>query len=109
MYIYIFLSVMYIVCVFLFQPRAPVDSRLAIRYLIGLPWVFLNFYFLNKGDYYYYYRRQLLRKLEVLYDLPSAQGSGSTRQYIVCFPLVSDSVRCTCMPLVEHHGRHLFV
>ena len=51
MYIYIFLSVMYIVCVFLFQPRAPVDSRLAIRYLIGLPWVFLNF--LNKGDYYY--------------------------------------------------------
>ena len=53
MYIYIFLSVMYIVCVFLFQPRAPVDSRLAIRYLIGLPWVFLNFYFLNKGDYYY--------------------------------------------------------
>ena len=42
MYIYIFLSVMYIVCVFLFQPRAPVDSRLAIRYLIGLPWVFLN-------------------------------------------------------------------
>ena len=45
MYIYIFLSVMYIVCVFLFQPRAPVDSRLAIRYLIGLPWVFLNFIF----------------------------------------------------------------
>ena len=44
-YIYIFLSVMYIVCVFLFQPRAPVDSRLAIRYLIGLPWVFLNFIF----------------------------------------------------------------
>ena len=48
---------MYIVCVFLFQPRAPVDSRLAIRYLIGLPWVFLNFilfyffFFLNKGDY----------------------------------------------------------
>ena len=53
MYIYIFLSVMYIVCVFLFQPRAPVDSRLAIRYLIGLPWVFLNFiFFLNKGDYF---------------------------------------------------------
>ena len=25
--------------------EAPVDSRLAIRYLIGLPWVFLNFYF----------------------------------------------------------------
>ena len=43
--LYIFLSVMYIVCVFLFQPRAPVDSRLAIRYLIGLPWVFLNFIF----------------------------------------------------------------
>ena len=58
MYIYIFLSVMYIVCVFLFQPRAPVDSRLAIRYLIGLPWVFLNFYFLNKGDYYYYYLQE---------------------------------------------------
>ena len=39
------LDMMYIVCVFLFQPRAPVDSRLAIRYLIGLPWVFLNFIF----------------------------------------------------------------
>ena len=66
MYIYIFLSVMYIVCVFLFQPRAPVDSRLAIRYLIGLPWVFLNFiyfffFFLNKGDYYYYYLLPTIR------------------------------------------------